>query len=116
MFKSQTTPLGRVRVAGVTLHSQPGQYILFDNPSSIRVYTKAPQDIQEGDWVEAVGFPQLAGPTPILLEAEARMRGSAAWPEPVPLSIENLTDRAHDASLLSQTRAAFHHVVYDAIS
>jgi signal transduction histidine kinase len=99
-FKSQAEALRRVRVAGVALDSQPDEYILSDNSGSLRVLTKEPQPIQEGDWVEAVGFPQLGGPSPRLLEANIRKVGSSPRPQPVPLSIEQLSDAKHDATLV----------------
>ena len=50
--------------------------------------------------MEAVGFPQLGGPSLILQEAEIRTVGHAPLPDPVPLGAQDLLDRLHDATLV----------------
>jgi signal transduction histidine kinase len=99
-FKSQAEAFRRVRVEGVVLDSQPGEYILSDNSGSIRVLAKEPEPLQEGDLVEAVGFAQLGGPSPVLLEARMRQTGKALRPKPVQLSVQELPDVQHDAMLV----------------
>ena len=99
-FRSPTADWGRVKVAGVVLHSEPRAYILSDSTSSIRVYTREPQPIEVGDWVEAAGYPQFGGPSPTLLEAQARKTGNSTLPKPAPLTMSSLPNRSYDASLV----------------
>ena len=99
-FRSPIVNWGRVKVAGVVLHSEPREYILSDNTTSIRVYTREPNAIRAGDWVEAVGYVQIGGPSPTLLEARIQKTASAALPQPIVLGVSALADRSHDAKLV----------------
>ena len=100
LFRSPTEAWGRVKVAGVVLHSETQEYILSDRTRSIRIYPRKPQPIRVGDWVEAVGFPQVGGPSPVLLEAKTRRLCTAELPQPIVLDVATLPDRSHDAKLV----------------
>jgi len=99
-FRSPTANWGRVRVAGVVLHAEPRLYIVSDNSSSIRIYTRESQPIREGDSVEAAGYSQIGGSSLTLLEAKIRKTGSALLPKPIVLGASAQPDRSQDAKLV----------------
>jgi signal transduction histidine kinase len=100
LFTSHIEAWTRVRVSGQVLHVEPRECILQDGAVGFRVMLNEPQPFQERDLVEAVGFPQLGGPSPVLLEARARKIGSLPRPAPTPVPVEKLSDRSHDATLV----------------
>lgn len=100
LFTSHIGSLTRVKLAGQVLHAGPRNLILVDGGIGFRVMVNELQPVQEGDVVEVVGFPQLGGPSPVLLEARVRKTGSQSRPEPKILSPDELSDRGHDATLV----------------
>jgi len=100
LFTSHVGALTRVKVTGQVLYARPREYFLTDGPNGFRVLTKEPLPVTDGDLVEAVGFPQLGGPSPVLIEAQARKVGSAPRPAPISLSATNLSDESNDARLV----------------
>ena len=82
LFDAQAAAFQRVKIAGQILHQRNNEFYLMDGPNVIRVTSREPVDLQVGDLVEAVGFPQLKGRTPILQEAVFRRTGKASLPAP----------------------------------
>jgi len=99
-FTSHVGALTRVKLAGQVLYAQPREYFLRDGTNGFRVRTKKPMPLVQGDLVEAAGFPQLGGPTPVLQEAEARKTWHMLPSDPVPVSAENLANIGNDAMLV----------------
>lgn len=60
------------------LHVRAGEYYLMDGTNGLRFIPNAALQLQPGDQVEAVGFPELEGPSP----NTAPMAGSARWRSP----------------------------------
>jgi signal transduction histidine kinase len=100
LFTSHAGALTRFKVAGQVLYAQPREYFLRDGANGFRVLTKEPLPLIEGDLVEAVGFPQLGGPSPVLQEAKARKIGTAPRPAPTPISVAELSNGHNDATLV----------------
>ena len=72
----------------------------MDEQTGVRVLTAQEHTLQNGDVVEAVGFPHLGGPTPILQEAQVRKTGHAPRPVPVVVSSKDLLNPKHDSTLV----------------
>lgn len=87
----------RFKVAGQVLHARPGEYFLRDGDNSLRVHGTEPPGLGAGDLVEAVGFPQVGGASPILLEATTRRIGRDPLPAPLDLTETDLADEKNDA-------------------
>lgn len=100
LFTSHVGALTRVKVTGQVVFAQPREYILQDGATGLRVQTREPLPLHAGDLVEAVGFPRLGGPSPVLLEANLRKTGSAHLPVPAPVAAEDLGDAHLDARLV----------------
>jgi signal transduction histidine kinase len=97
-FTSHVDVLTRFKVKGQVLLARPGEYLLTDGAIGFRAVTKKPLPIAVGDLVEAVGFPQLGGPSPVLIEADARKIGSAPLPPARPVSAMDLSNEGNDAT------------------
>jgi signal transduction histidine kinase len=99
-FNARASALQRIKVAGQVVLTWPGEFFLLDEQTGIRVLTASEQTLQDGDLVEAVGFPQLGGPAPILQEAQVRKTGHAPRPDPVVVSSADLLNHKHDSTLV----------------
>jgi len=97
-FDSAATGPRRFKVAGQVLHARPGEYVLRDGEHGLRVRGAEPPGLGAGDLVEAVGFPELGGASPVLLEATTRRTGRGGLPAPRDLTEADLGDERHDAA------------------
>jgi signal transduction histidine kinase len=100
LFDARASALQRTRVAGQIIHARERRFCLLDGSTGFRVITKEPVAFRIGDRVEAVGFPQLGGPSPVLQEALLRTTGHDALPEPVSIASEDLLNSKHDSTLV----------------
>jgi signal transduction histidine kinase len=98
LFDPKAGVLQRIKVAGQIVLARPGEYCLQDGHAGLRLQTKQPQLLQLGDLVEAVGFPQLAGPYSILQEARVRTNANSPLPAPVPIAAMELLNRGYDST------------------
>jgi signal transduction histidine kinase len=100
-FNAHASALQRTKVAGQIIYARKDGCFLLDDKTGVRLLnaTESPP-LSAGDRVEAVGFPQLGGPSPVLREARIRKIGHAAMPEPVRLTADGLLDRSHDSTLV----------------
>lgn len=99
-FDARASALVRTRLAGQLLHAAPGEYFVYDGKTGFRVLVGNTLPLTAGDWIEAVGFPKLDGPSPVLLEAQVRKTGQAALPNPTRIAPEGLLDRRLDSTLV----------------
>jgi signal transduction histidine kinase len=100
LFTSHAHALKRVKIAGQVLHALPHEAILHDGTIGLRVLTREPLSLKPGDRVEAVGFPRLGKPSPVLLEAMLRKTGSEPLPPPETISASELPDPRRDSKLV----------------
>jgi signal transduction histidine kinase len=98
LFDPNAGVLQRIKVRGQIVLVRMGEYFLQDGKAGMRLRTKEPLPLQRGDAVEAVGFPQLGGPSPVLQEARVRTNGPSSLPVPVPLAATELLNRSHDST------------------
>jgi signal transduction histidine kinase len=99
-FNARASALQRTKVAGQVIFTRPGEFFLLDEQMGVRVLTAQAQTLQNGDLAEAVGFPNLGGPAPILQEAQVRKTGHAPRPIPVVVSSKDLLNPKHDSTLV----------------
>ena len=98
----------QTRVSGVLLYGQPdGTIYLRDATGAVRVETTQPVDhLRRGQWIDAVGFPQMGRFTPWL--AHGRVHPAEAEPEPsgelastpFPVTLELLLSGNYDNELV----------------
>ena len=102
-FDARASALQRTKVAGQIIYAQPSEYFILDRGTGARVLTEKPVSLRVGDLVEAVGFPKLGGPSPILLESQVRKIGHASLPEPIRIPYKDLLNRRLDSTLVQIT-------------
>ncbi len=99
-FDARASALLRTKLTGQVIFSSPGRLFAFNGKEGFRVATKDGLTIAAGDWVEAVGFPKLGGPSPILQEAQVRKIGDAPLTKPTRVSPGRLLERKLDSTLV----------------
>ena len=97
MFDAHASPIERARIGGVVLQQREGFVFLMDGSNGVRVVSEAPIQLRPGDQIEAVGFPDLTGPSPVFNDAAVRRVGQAGLPAPIPLRPDHLLDGHYDA-------------------
>jgi len=100
LFDAQAGAFQRVKVSGQVVRARAGEHSLMDGAAGLRFDPKSPVELQPGDQVQVVGFPELGGPSPLLREARVRKTGHAPLPQPKRLSEDTLFSGQHDATLV----------------
>jgi signal transduction histidine kinase len=90
LFDPQASVFQRVKISGQIIHVRDSECFMMDGSNGVRFITKQSTDLQAGDLVEAVGFPELSGASPVLHQAIAHKTGHAALPEARLLNSEDL--------------------------
>lgn len=101
-FNARALALQRTKLAGQIVYSRPGEYLVLAGKCGFRVLTLN-TSLGVGDLIEAVGFPKLDGPSPILQEAIIRKTGSTELPSPTIVPPEKLLNRELDSTLVQIT-------------
>ena len=81
LFDPQASVFQRVKVSGQIIHVRDLEYFMVDGANGVRFVAKHPMDLQVGDLVDAVGFPELSVASPVLREAVVRKTGRASLPK-----------------------------------
>jgi signal transduction histidine kinase len=100
LFDPQASALQRVKVFGQIIQERGGEYFAVDKTNGFRFIPKETVNLGIGDLVEVVGFPSLAGPSPVLQEAVARKIGVDPVPDAHPLEADSLFRAANDATIV----------------
>jgi len=100
LFDSRAGAFQRVKIVGQIVHEGDGQFFLTDGGDGLRVIPKSMGGLRVGDLVEAVGFPDLGGTSPILREAMVRRIRNIRLPDPVLLPSNAPLSRSYDATLV----------------
>jgi signal transduction histidine kinase len=98
LFDPQASVFQRVKVSGQIVHVRDTEYYMTDGRNGLRFVTKKPEQLEAGDLVEVVGFPELSGASPVLREAVARKTGRAQLPEAKTLPADNMIQSDYDAT------------------
>ncbi len=100
-FDPQGSALRRVKVFGQIIHERGNEYFAMDGTNGFRFILDEAGRFAVGDLVEAVGFPSLTGPSPVLQEALARRVGEAPLRDARPLDTEYVFQARNDATRVS---------------
>jgi len=100
LFDPQAGVFQRVKVSGQIVHVRDPEYFVMDGSNGIRFISKHPSNLQVGDIVDAVGFPELSMASPVLREAVVRQTGHAALPKPKILGPDDLIRADLDSTLV----------------
>ncbi|HXI71530.1 MAG TPA: ATP-binding protein [Verrucomicrobiae bacterium] len=80
LFDAQATAFRRVKVRGQIGYADETQIFLEDGGVGLRLLPSEKTDFHPGDWVEAVGYPDIGRTTLLLREVILRKTGEAALP------------------------------------
>jgi len=100
LFDPHASMLQRTKLAGQLVYAQLNEYLVQDGLTGFRVQTESALQLTPGALVEAVGFPQLGGPSVVLLMASIRQTGMEPLPVPISISKQNLLDQKLDATVV----------------
>jgi signal transduction histidine kinase len=90
LFDPQASLFQRVRVAGQIIHIRGSECFMMDGRNGVRFVAKHPEGLEAGDFVEAVGFPELSIAAPVLRETVARKIGRGDLPKARLLGADDL--------------------------
>jgi signal transduction histidine kinase len=100
----------RVRVQGTVTFSEPGDLYLDDGSGGLRVRTSGGVPPAVGDEVDAVGFASASDYSPVLQDAEVRVRGRKDVAVPVVVTPEDALRGRCDGELVRMEARLLEHV------
>ena len=105
LFDAQATSFQRIKIRGQAIRVETKRIFLMDRGSGLQILVArtTTTNIHAGDLIEAVGYPDINGQTPLLREAIVRRIGLAALPPPIPLSEDDLTRAGLDSTRVKVT-------------
>ena len=101
-FDIQASTFQRVKVRGQITHATAGQVIMTDQGTGIRVSFKQKYyvSLRPGDVIEAVGYPDISGPSPVLRESVVRKIDFVTLPVARSLADSDLLGITNDSTLV----------------
>ncbi len=102
-FDPQAGALQRVKIFGQVLFAGKNECLLQNAGSGLRVAFAIPTELRVGDVVEAVGFPDYSGTTPVIQEAVTRFLKNTILPKPLPVPADELVQDEFDSKLVEIT-------------
>jgi signal transduction histidine kinase len=100
LFDAQATPFQRIKVQGEVIHAESSRIFLMQGGVGMRIIPTEEVNLQAGDRIEAVGYPEISGPSPVLHEAVVRKIGESALPSAREIADSELTAEGLDSSLV----------------
>jgi signal transduction histidine kinase len=100
LFDTHATAFQRVKVRGQAIRVEPKRIFLMDRGLGLQILLAKTNtaEVRAGDIIEAAGYPDINGPTPLLREAILRRIGLRALPSPTPLKEGELTRAGLDST------------------
>src|SRR6185437_3243202 len=92
--------LHRLKITGVVTYRDDNLLFVQDATSSVSILTSAPNDVQVGDHVEAIGFPEKRSGSLGLTEAMVRKTGKGTPPQPAMLSPADVAEGRFNGSVV----------------
>lgn len=100
LFDAQATPFHPVKVHAQVLYADGQNLFAMDDGLGLRLLTPEAAELNPGDLVEAIGYPEISGPSPLLRQALVRKTGSAPLPEPRLLQEKDWPTNGLDSTLV----------------
>jgi signal transduction histidine kinase len=100
LFDAQATTFQRVKIRGQAIRVEAKRIFLMDRGLGLQILEAKTNTatMLAGDLIEAVGYPDINGPTPLLREAIVRRIGLSVLPPPTPLTEDDLTRPGLDST------------------
>ncbi len=102
-FDVRDTAFPRYKVGGQVVYADARQFYLMDGKSGLCVLPAGASEVQLGDLVEAVGYPEIRGLAPVLREAVYRKTGHAPLPPAPQVSRADALQATNDATRVQLT-------------
>ena len=96
-FDVQAAAFSPVKVRAQVLCADAQTIFAMDEGAGLRVQAANPPSLRPGDWFEAVGYPEISGPSPLLRHAVVRKSGAGSLPKPTVLDESNLRRKGLDS-------------------
>ncbi len=100
LFDAQATPFQRIKVLGEVIHVEPNRVFIMQNGYGMRIIPTVAVNLHAGDRIEAVGYPEISGPSPVLHEVVIREIGESPLPSARDVADSELTAEGLDSSLV----------------
>jgi signal transduction histidine kinase len=100
LFDAQATPFRPVRVQAQVLYTDAQAVYAVNEGLGVRLMSTNSSELHPGDLVEAVGYPEIGGPSPLLRQALIRKTGSAQLPQPRLLTGPSFPMKGLDSTLV----------------
>jgi signal transduction histidine kinase len=100
-FEVQAGARSLVKVRAQVLFAGAQGIFAVDEGTGLRVQTVELATLSPGDWFEAVGFPEISGPSPLLRHALVRKTGTGTLPAPRVLAESDLRLKGLDSTLVA---------------
>jgi len=100
LFDARATAFRPVKVRAQVLYADAQCVFAVDHGMGLRVLTPDGAELRPGDLIEAVGHPEISGPSPLLRQGIVRKTGAAPLPKPVVLSGSELEQNGSDSTLV----------------
>ena len=100
LFDAQATACRLAKVRAQVLYADAQGIFATDQGLGVRILAGDAPRLQPGDLVEAVGYAEISGPSPLLRQAVLRKTGRARLPEPKALAEADFAQKGFDSSLV----------------
>lgn len=90
-----------VKVQAQAIYADGQNVFAMDRGAGIRIQTVASTPLSPGDWFEAVGYPEISGPSPLLRYALVRKTGATPLPDPQRLAGLDASHHGWDSTLVT---------------
>lgn len=99
-FDPRASALQMTKISGQIIYIGQRECFISDGGFGLRVPINTPLSLRSGDLVEAVGFPELGGPSPVLQVARVRKIGQAQLPPPIQIPPGELLNHSYDSTFV----------------
>jgi signal transduction histidine kinase len=100
LFDARATAFRPVKVRAQVLYADAQHLFAADQGLGLRVLAAEAAELQPGDFIEAVGYPEISGPSPLLRQALVRKTGTGPLPRPIALAGPDLARKGLDSTLV----------------
>ena len=100
-FDVQAAAFSPVKVRAQVLCADAQTIFAMDEGAGLRVQAADAPALRPGDWFEAVGYPEISGPSPQLRYAVVRQSGTGSLPKPNVLAESDWMGKGLDSTLVA---------------
>jgi signal transduction histidine kinase len=103
LFDPQASDFQRVKVRGQVVYADARRVFIMHEAIGMRILPVETPDLRAGDLIEAVGYPDISGPSPLLREALVRKTGAGKLPSPREIAADQILGWGLDSTRVRVT-------------